>query len=171
MSRLPAALGLAMGTILTSAVGHEGLPRRLRQHSQAADTCSVETLGRAAAVDTAQLRRVKRESAPGKSTEGGETTIYFQGDRPRVIVISYYGETGRTVVRYYLAAPDQYVAEQEVVDYTEPISMRARPVIASRRPSALYVCGESVKDAVSQQELTQIRSDLRAALAPSGRSH
>ena len=170
MSRLTAAFGVAMGTILISAAGHEGLPAWLRRPSRAADTCSVETLGRAAAVDTAQLRRVKRESAPGKSTEGGETAIYYQGDRPRVIVIAYYGETGRTVVRYYLAAPDQYVAEQEVIDYAEPISMRARPVPASRRPSALYVCGETVKDPVSQEQLAQIRSDLRAALAPAGRS-
>jgi len=131
----------------------------------------VETLGRAAAVDTVQLRRVKRESAPGKSTEGGETAIYYQGDRPRVIVVSYYGETGRTAVRYYLAAPDQYMVEQEVIDYAEPINMRARPVIASRRPSTLYICGETVKDPVSQEELTQIRSDLRAALAQPGRSH
>ena len=42
----------------------------------------------------------------GKSTEGGETAIYYQGDRPRVIVVSYYGETGRTAVRYYKPAAE-----------------------------------------------------------------
>jgi hypothetical protein len=170
MSRLTAAYGVAMGTILATATYREGSSPWPRQHSLAADTCSVETLGRAAAVDTAQLRRVKRESAPGKSAEGGETMIYYQGDRPRVIVIVYYGETGRTVVHYYLAAPDQFVAEQEVIDYAEPISMRARPAIASRRPSTLYVCGETLKDPVSAEELRQIRSDLRAALSPPVRS-
>src|SRR5216117_1068998 len=153
MSRLTSAFGVAMGTILTGAVGHEAFPPWLRQRSGAADTCSVETLGLAAAVDTAQLRRVRRESAPGKSPEGGETTIYYQRDRPRVIIILYYGETGRTVVRYYLAAPDQFLVQQEVIGYEEPITHRAPPVIASRQPSTLYVCGETLKEAIGQEEL------------------
>lgn len=170
MSRRTSAFAVGMSTILFTTMGHAGSSPGLRQHSVATDTCSLEALGRAAAVDTTRLRRVKRDAAPGKSAEGGETTIYYQGDRPRVIVISYYGETGRTVVRYYLAAPDQFLVQQEVIDYAEPISTRAQPVIASRLPSSLYVCGETVRDPVTQEDLAEIRSDLRAALAQRGRS-
>jgi hypothetical protein len=115
-------------------------------------------------VDTTHLHRVKRESAPSKSAEGGATTIYYERDQPRVIVIEYYGETGRTVVRYYLAAPDQFLVEQEVLRYEESITMRVPPVIASRQPSTLYLCGETRVDPVSEQEIAEIRSDVRAAL-------
>jgi hypothetical protein len=131
----------------------------------------MEALGRAAVADTSHLRRVRRESAPGKSTEGGETTIYYEGDQPRVVVISYYGETGRTVVRYYLAALDQFLVQQEAIEYAEPISTRGQPVIVRRMPSTLYICGESIRDPIGQEELAQIRSDLRAALADLGQKH
>lgn len=170
MSRLTPAFAVGIGTILSASMGHAGSLLGLRRHSVATDTCSVEALGRAAAVDTTRLRRVDRDAAPGKSAEGGETTIYYQGDRPRVIVISYYGETGQTVVRYYVAAPDQFLVQQEVLEYAAPISTRAQPLIASRLPSTLYVCGETVKDPVSQEVLARIRSDLRAVLAQPGRS-
>ncbi len=170
MSGLTSAFAVGIGTILLANMGYAGSSRGLRIRSVPSDSCSVEALGRAAAVDTARLRRVKRDAAPAESAEGGETTIYYQGVRPRVIVISYYGETGQTVVRYYLAAADQFVVQQEVLEYAEPISSRAQPVIASRLPSTLYVCGETTKDPVSQEDFARIRSDLRSVLAQPGRS-
>jgi hypothetical protein len=135
------------------------------------DSCSLEALGRAAAADTSHLRRVTHNSTPGKSGEGGETTLYYDGDRPRVVVITYFGETGQTVVWYYLAAPDQYIVQQEVIEYDQPISSRSQPVIARRLPSTLYVCGDTVRDPVSEHELAQIRSDLRAVLAAPAERH
>ncbi len=139
--------------------------------SRVEDTCSVQMLARAAAVDTSRLRRVNVAQAPDKSAEGGETTFYYQGDEPRVVVITFYGETGRTVVRYYLAARDKYVAEQEVITYAEPISVRSRPVIIARQPSVLYVCGESRKDPLNRDELEAIGSDLRSVLNTVGGKH
>ncbi len=166
MSRFASAIGVAIGTILASLLSHDGLPPWLLRDFRTGDTCSVEALGRAAAVDTAPLRRVKRESAPGRSAEGGRTTIYYDGPQPRVIVITYFGETGRSVTHYYLASPDQFLVQQEIIRYEEPITHQLPPVIASRQPSTLYVCGETLKDPISQQELQEIRGDLRAVLAP-----
>jgi hypothetical protein len=81
-----------------------------------------------------------------------------------VVVITYYGESGRTVARYYLAAPDQYLVEQESVEYAEPITTKTRPVLKSRKPSAVYVCGKVVYHGVEQNELALIRGDLETVL-------
>ena len=171
MFRPAMSFGLALGAMLLTATD-VGVPSTGRKaNAGPADTCSMERLGRAAAADTSHLRRVRRESAPGKSAEGGETTIYYEGDRPRVVVISYYGETGRTVVAYYLAAPDQFLVQQEALEYAEPISTRGQPVITTRVPSTLYICGEAVIDPVGQDELAQLRSDLRAVLGGTGQEH
>jgi hypothetical protein len=77
----------------------------------------------------------------------------------------------QTLVRYYLAAPDQFIVQQELIEYSLPISIRSQPVIVSRLPSTVYVCGETIKDPVSPGELAQIRSDVRAVLSRRDRRH
>lgn len=128
------------------------------------DTCSTNILARAAATDTTHLRRVEWDSAPTKSAEGGHTTVFYEGARPRVVVVMYYGETGRTVARYYLATPGQYLVEQEVVEYAEPITANSQPTLKSRRPSTLYVCGGAVQDGLVQDELATLQADLDSVL-------
>jgi hypothetical protein len=136
-----------------------------------ADSCTIERLGRAAAADTSRLRRVKLESAPSESAEGGETTAYYDGDQPRVIVTNYFGETGRAVVRYYLASRDQYVVQREELRYAEPISVQSHPVVSVRIPSTLYVCGRSSKSPLASDDVAHIRSDLDSTLAQLHKSH
>jgi hypothetical protein len=74
MARFASAAGFAMGSVVASLISHDGSRVGLQRPRQTGGTCSVEALGRAAAVDTTHLHRVKRESAPSKSAEGGATT-------------------------------------------------------------------------------------------------
>ncbi len=159
--RIPTALGLL---VMIAILGFTPTRAETAQRVAFADSCSVKALARAAAADTTRLRRVAWDSAPGKSAEGGQTTVFYDGIQPRVILITYYGETSRTVARYYLAAPDQYIVEQETVEYAEPIGVKAHPVLKSRRPSTIYVCGQQAQDGVEPNEFALVRTDLKSVL-------
>lgn len=156
------------GAVLTIGLGggvHDFMVRSASHQRDHADTCSIERIGRAAAADTSRLRRVKLEFAPGASSEGGETIVYFDGAQPRVIVITYFGETGRAVIRYYLAAPDQYLVEREELRYTASIGTRSRPVATVRIPSTIYVCGSVSENPLTSNNVAHIRSDLDSTMA------
>lgn len=157
-----AGLLLAATAATASTSGH-AVPERVE--SFATDSCSIETLGRAAAADTTKLQRVTKESAPGRSAEGGETTVYLENKQPKVVVVVYYGETGKTVARYYLSAATDYLVEQEVIGYRQPLSSKSQPAVAFRVPSVTYVCGATVKSPVSERELSDLQSDLKTVLS------
>lgn len=156
---------------VTIGAGFRGTVRPATRASLVADSCTIESLGRAAAADTARLRRVNLKSAPSASAEGGETTAYYDGDQPRVIVTNYFGETGRAVVRYYLAGRDQYLVQREELRYAEPISVQSHPIVSIRIPSTVYICGRTSKSPLASDDVAQIRSDLDSTLAQLLRSH
>jgi NTF2 fold immunity protein len=165
-------LWLCSSTVAVIVAG--GLRRTISLAPRAAlvrESCTVEALGRAAAADTSRLRRVRLTSPPpSPSAEGGETTAYYDGDKLRVIVIQYYGETGMAVVRYYLAGRDQYLVQREELRYTEPISVQSHSIIATRIPSTVYVCGRTSKASLATDNVAQLRSDLESVLAQLRRS-
>jgi hypothetical protein len=133
-------------------------------HESASDSCTVDVLGRGVVVDTLRMRRVSRSSAPSESAEGGKTTVYYQGDRPRVITIQYFGETGQAIVRYYLTTPQQYVVQREELRYAAPVSVQSHPVIVSRLPSTLYVCAGKSVDPLDADEKHGIQTDMDSTL-------
>ncbi len=151
---------LALATVLT----RNAPAVTLSTHESASDSCTIDVLGRAAVVDTSRMRHVSRSSAPSESAEGGRTTVYFQDDRPRVIIIQYFGETGQVVVRYYLATPQQYVVQREELRYAAPISVQSHPVIVSRLPSTLYVCAGKSVDPLDADEKHGIQTDMDSTL-------
>ncbi len=157
--------------VVISGAGFRGTVPPVTRASFIADSCTIESLGRAAAADTSRLRRISLKSAPSASAEGGETTAYYDGDQPRVIVTTYFGETGRATVRYYLAGRNQYLVEREELRYAEPISVQSHPIVSIRIPSTVYICGKTSKSPKALDDVAQIRSDLDSTLAQLRRSH
>jgi hypothetical protein len=82
-----------------------------------------------------------------------------------VIVINYYGETGRAVVRYYLAGRDRYLVQREELRYAEPIGAQSQPIVSARIPSTVYVCGRTTKASLAADDVAHMRSDLESVLA------
>ena len=127
--------------------------------------CSLDSLGLAAAADTSHMQHRTSPLPVGESTEGGEATVYYDGGRPRVVVILYAGEMGREVVRYYLYSSKRYVVEREQLRYEVPISVQSTPHIVSRLPSVLYVCGAGTVQSLTPDDVKDIRSALDSTLA------
>jgi len=155
----------AVLTIVTSTQSYAVNIQPTIRVTPVTDSCDIERLERAAATDTTRLKRIKLDAAPDQSAEGGETVAYFDCKQPRVIVITYFGETGRAIVRYYLADRDHYLVEREKFRYKQPISVQSRPVLLARIPSAKYVCGKNAVDPVSPDDLAHARSALESTLA------
>lgn len=154
---------IAVATLTASML--TGAAPTSRRQVYTTDSCSMDAIGRTAAVDTSRMRRLTRALAPGESAEGGEMTAYFQQDQPRVVVIQYFGETGKTIVRYFLASPDQYLVEREELRYARPISINSRPTIVARLPTTLYVCGTTSTAPSAPADVKQVRAELDSALA------
>lgn len=111
-----------------------GTPRSLP------DTCSAESLGRVFATDTSHLQRVRREGPSAGSTEGMALTVYYLDRSPKVIAVEYLGETGAVSTTYFLRTAQDFVADREQLEYSQPVSM-GEPVIISRLREITYFCG------------------------------
>ena len=86
---------------------------------------------------------MERETLKGPlagTSEGAEVTVYYASHAPRLIVATFFGETGRATNRYYLRDTATFVLEREELDYARPISVERRPRIVSRVKSVTYFC-------------------------------
>jgi hypothetical protein len=156
---LSAVAVLSRATLVSTGQWNSWHADRLR-----GDSCAPEILGGAAAVDTSHLRHVSRPSAPGRSTEGGETTVYYVGRRPRVVVIRYFGETGRATIVYYVLDSARYTVQREAVRYAASIGAQNNPMAVSRLASTLYVCNGGYVDPLGLDDKEGIKKDLDSTL-------
>lgn len=115
--------------------------------TQIQQTCSMETLGRALAVDTAGLRKHHREGPSPGTSEGMSLTVFSFGRTPRVIHASYMGETGRLDLRYYLLDSASFVVDRDEVRYARPITKSHARVASRIRNFAYYCDGKLLSDA------------------------
>lgn len=69
--------------------------------------------------DTAKYR-VKKADIEGQSTDGGESTKYFDGKALRKAVLWFYGETGRSRIEYYLTDGQVFFAYAREYEYDKP---------------------------------------------------
>lgn len=133
MVHLPLRIG---STVVASAMATGEAQAAHRDDTLA---CSVATLAHALAADTTRLRRVRRGGAGGRSTEGTDASLFYDGATPRVIHAVYYGETGTLTLRYYLQDSVSFVVDRDEVRYERPIT--AGPVrVATRTRSFTYFC-------------------------------
>lgn len=142
------------------------------QTEQPAATCDLRVLGRLTVLDTAQLtRRSWNGPMPGTS-EGVSLTTYTDQSRPRLLVATYLGETGKLTSKFYVKDNRTFVVDREEVEYSQPITTRARPRVASRVRQLTYVCeGKVVQDSSRAsaanalrelENLLQLSRDARA---------
>lgn len=132
------------------------------------DSCDVQSLGRALAVDTTRLRRVTREGLSTGSLEGTTLTVYSDRTRPRVVVTTDFGETSRTLTTYYLLTPGDFVAEREEIYYQRSLGA-GTPQTRSRVKRILYFCqGKplSVDQDTLGMELKARHDSIASALMP-----
>jgi hypothetical protein len=137
-------------------------------HALGAGVCSVDSLGKAMAVDTAKLKRRTSELPVGEATEGGEVTVYTENGRARVVVILSAGEMGRSIVRYFLVTPREYVVQYEQLRYEMPLRFNPSAKLVSRLTSTRYVCDTSELQVPDPDERARIDSELTATLSRLG---
>jgi hypothetical protein len=93
------------------------------------------------ATDSATLRRVDRPAPPGQSTAGGDAAVFYERSTPRLIRVTFLGETGRTQERYYVLDSLSFVRVRAVTTYAKPITVEPDPVAASTASDTIWVCG------------------------------
>lgn len=133
----------------------------------AAQTCSLETLARAAAVDTAGLRATAYEGPLPFVTEGGAVRAFHDASGvTRAVAAEVHGETYRGTMRFWLLGPRSFVVEQVTHRYDRPIRADpSRPLaVVERYPAAAYVCDGRViaGDREAGEGAVEILAELRA---------
>lgn len=164
---LPAFATMALSLAAIGAGSSEpgDIPANHRSHS-----CDLEALGRAVAVDTANLRKSKVKFPWEESTEGASMTAYKDASVLKVLVVSFFGERGRVVSAYYLAPNGDFALVQEEVRYAQPIDAQMPPKIISRLPAVAYYCGDRPQSAMPDSDIVSAKGTLDSALAVLRRS-
>jgi len=67
--------------------------------------------------------RKEEKDAPGKSTEGGQATFYFDGENLKKISATYYGETGKKLSDFYYDEEELFFVFKQTIKYNRPIYM------------------------------------------------
>jgi len=132
--------------------------------------CDYASLGKAVARDTINLRRVQTDFPSEESTGGAVLTAYMEGHEPRIIILTFFGELGKAVTKYYLATSRDYVVEREDLRYAAPINIEPQPRVVSRLPIVVYVCEGESQIRADTGDLRRFRSHLDSALAVLHRS-
>ncbi len=61
------------------------------------------------------------EDLTGFSAEGGELELYLDGDQPRAVFVTFYGETGRADEKYYFDKHGEVIfVDRQESHYNEP---------------------------------------------------
>lgn len=102
--------------------------------------CTRDALSQLVATDTTRLTRTDYKDLESESSEGMLLTAYADHLRPHIVVATYFGETGRTVDRYYLASGEDFVVERVTLQYAHPIYLETVPEIVSQERKVVYYC-------------------------------
>lgn len=164
MSNTDLGLLAAMATCIAALCG-SGRAEPAPARPSIGTVCSLDSLGRAAAMDTVKMQRRTAPLPLGESTEGGEASVYYDAGRPRVVVIAYFGEMGKEVLRYSLLSANSYVVERQQVRYRRPITIEPVPHVISRLPSVVYVCDSRSIAPLSAADSKEIGQALGSTLA------
>ena len=110
-------------------------------------TRDLRVLGRLTVLDTAKLTRKPWNGPMPGTSEGASLTTYADQSGPRLLVATYLGETGKLTSKFYVKDNRTFVVDREEVEYSQPITARARPRVVSRVRQLTYVCeGNVVQD-------------------------
>jgi hypothetical protein len=136
-------LAVPVSAALAAAVAACGEPNSNAPPSGAsgAVACDRTTLSRLLQTDTSGLMR-QEVDAPDelKAGEGTSVVTYHDGAVPAVLVVTYFGETGKATDSYYLLRPTDYVVAHDEVRYSEPISEDRAPRIQSADRAEYFFC-------------------------------
>lgn len=128
-------------------------------------TCDLAALGAAVAIDTSRLMKSSARFVSSESSEGGMVTAYTDANTVRALVLTFFGEQGRAVSRYYLTQSGDFVLIQEELRYAAPLSMEQSPRIVSRLPQIGYWCGGKLLRQLPDNSLADAKQALDSALA------
>ena len=130
MSRVPiSAAVLSLTMFLACTVKREeALPAEPEKSSQ----CTRNTLSRALAIDTTRLTRRDYQDVVSETSEGMLLSVY-QDSSARVLVATYFGESGKTVDRNYISSPTDFAVVHSEIHYSRPIYDQSAPQIAAQK--------------------------------------
>ncbi len=77
----------------------------------------------------------------GQSSEGGELTAYWDGDRTKLLVTHLFGEMGRSTTRYYYRKDTLPFL---IVDLSEHYDKPLSETVIAREELRLYASGDSL---------------------------
>ena len=75
----------------------------------------------------------------GKSSEGGEQTDYLLGDERKFIKQTFYAETGKSEISYYLESEKVFYFEKINTEYVVPLSQDLRGEIKNVERNEFYI--------------------------------
>jgi len=109
--------------------------------------CLSELLA-AAGVDTAKLQRRTINGPADESAQGSTIAEFRDSAQRRVLVVTYFGETGRTRYAYYFASRTSYLQRTLEERYAGPITT-ALPTIVDTATTEVFVCDGALKQPVA----------------------
>jgi hypothetical protein len=106
----------------------------------------VSELRAAAEVDTTKLQRREIDGPTGESAEGSTIVEFRDSIQRRLLVVTYFGETGRTRYAYYFTSPTSYLQRAVEERYAAPLTTTP-PSVASSTRSEVLVCNGTLTGA------------------------
>jgi hypothetical protein len=159
MLRLVAPI-FTIGLVLAWIAGFK--PARDETVATSSD-CDRARLGTVLVLDTASLTKTQWSGPSSQSTEGALVETWSDSTGPRIVHASYFGETGRTNLSFYILARRYFVVASENVLYENPLSIEPQPRVRSRVPDVIYICdgqvdqrGDSALAANAEVELNSL---------------
>lgn len=137
--QLWSALNLA--AIAACGAGASRQPDQTQAAAGAGDC--VRDLGAASAIDTTKLQRRAIDGATGESAEGSTIVEFRDSVQRRLLIVTYFGETGRTRYAYYFTSPTSYLQRTIEERYAAPLTT-TRPTIADSTRTEVFVCNGAV---------------------------
>ncbi len=132
--------------------------------------CDFKALGAAVAADTAHLRRTQLDFDWAEATAGASLTLYGERAAPKVVVLGFLGELGRTRNTYYLVDRRNFVLERDELRYAVPTDVEAHSRIISRLPTVVYFCSGVAQARADSVDFRRFAAQLDSALATAKRS-
>lgn len=74
----------------------------------------------------AKWTSIKKKSIEGESAEGGEATYYYKNNRLEKIMARHYGETGQSLIEYYLLNGKLSFVFEKDYQYNRPLFYDAK---------------------------------------------
>ena len=101
--------------------------------------CEVSDLLRLSTADLSKYEKIET-ALLGESAEGASVEYYYSssGDLEAIQSV-YYGETGKTVLKYYFGSPSTYTSKLTEYFYSAPIYVDGSEIVAINQ-SHMVVC-------------------------------